>query len=415
MTVDRKESPVMPHASDALLARYQTELEDNRTYQDKLVEDAQTEGRDLTDTELEQYKRSADRMRQLETMMAPLRETHRINADSSARMNELTQAYAATRTARGAAGPVEYRSAGEYVMDSWQAGLGSTEAAQRLDQFTRAAQHQTTADNLGVIPEPIVGPVVNFIDASRPVVAALGPRAVPGGRFNRPKVTQHTDTALQTNEKDELVSRKMLITRLPVTMATYGGYVNVSRQDIDFSSPQIMDTVIQDLAGQYAIDTETACVTALAAGAAAGSTLPTGTNTSDQWLAAIWGAAATSWTNMQGVGGLVLALPPGLLSAVGPLFPPYNPTNVGGIGFSAATYGQGQVGTISGIQVVMSTAVATNTALVINTQAGEVYEQRVGSLQVTEPSVLGVQVAYAGYFSTLIVQATGVVKITKTP
>jgi hypothetical protein len=153
----------------------------------------------------------------------------------------------------------------------------------------------------------------------------------------------------------------------------------------------------------------------LAAGAAAGTTIPTGAATADVWLAAIWAAAATSWTNMQGVGGLILALPPGLLSSIGPLFPPYNPTNVGGIGFSAATYGQGQVGTISGITVVMSSAVAANTALVINTQAAEVYEQRVGSLQVIEPSVLGVQVAYAGYFAPLIVQATGVVKITKTP
>jgi len=246
-------------------------------------------------------------------------------------------------------------------------------------------------------------------------VSALGPRNVPGGRFNRPKVTQHTDTAAQVNEKDELTSRKMLITRLAVTMATIGGYVNVSRQDIDFSSPAIMDIVIQDLAGQYALDTETTTVNALASGAAAGSTLPTGTNTSDQWLAAIWAAAATSWTNMQGVGGLVLALPPGLLGAVGALFPPYNPTNVGGIGFSAGGYGQGQVGTISGITVVMSSAVAANTALLINTQAAEIYEQRHGALQVVEPSVWGVQVGYAGYFAPLIVQANGVVKITKTP
>ena len=70
---------------------------------------------------------------------------------------------------------------------------------------------------------------------------------------------------------------------------------------------------------------------------------------------------------------------------------------------------------ISGIQVVMSTAVAANTMLLINTAAAEVYEQRIGALSVTEPSVLGVQVAYAGYFASLVVEDNGIVKITKTP
>ena len=35
------------------------------------------------------------------------------------------------------------------------------------------------------------------------------------------------------------------------------------------------------------------------------------------------------------------------------------------------------------------------------------YEDRIGSLQVVEPSVLGVQVAYAGYFTWLVVETTG--------
>jgi hypothetical protein len=44
-----------------------------------------------------------------------------------------------------------------------------------------------------------------------------------------------------------------------------------------------------------------------------------------------------------------------------------------------------------------------------------VYEDRVGSLQVVEPSVLGVQVAYAGYFASLVMEANGMKKIIKTP
>ncbi len=53
--------------------------------------------------------------------------------------------------------------------------------------------------------------------------------------------------------------------------------------------------------------------------------------------------------------------------------------------------------------------------IVLSTAAAEVYEDRIGALQVVEPSVLGVQVAYAGYFASLIVEPTAIVEITKTP
>jgi hypothetical protein len=36
-------------------------------------------------------------------------------------------------------------------------------------------------------------------------------------------------------------------------------------------------------------------------------------------------------------------------------------------------------------------------------------------LQVVEPSVLGIQVAYAGYFADLVIDPLGIIKITKTP
>src|SRR5215471_5885867 len=179
----------MSHASDAMLARLQAEIEERRSFQDGLVEAAQTDGRDLTEQELELYQRARERMSNLEHQMEPLRESARIANDSARRTTELQQAYA---VARGAPAPVEYRTAGEFIMDYWT-GFSNSQARERVELYQRAAAHQTTADNLGVIPEPIVAPVINFIDASRPVVTALGPRNVPGGRFNRPKVTQHTD------------------------------------------------------------------------------------------------------------------------------------------------------------------------------------------------------------------------------
>jgi hypothetical protein len=310
---------------------------------------------------------------------------------------------------------IEYRTAGEYVLDSWRAGLGDGEARGRLEIYNRAAAHQTTADNPGLIPSPILGPVVNFIDASRPLVSALGPRQLPGQNWSRPKVTQHTSVATQSAEKTELVSQKLLITKLSGVAQTWGGYVNVSRQDIDFTQPGVMDIVIQDLAAQYAIQTEQAASTAFAAAATAGTTLPTGANTADQIAGALWAAAGAIYAGTKGIGNVFAVVPPGLLGAWGSLFAPYGPMNQQGQGFSAANFSTGLAGVIAGIPVYVSTAIAANTGLVMSSAAAEVYEERIGSLQVVEPSVLGVQVAYAGYFTPMVIEATGIIKITKTP
>src|SRR5918994_595931 len=84
-------------------------------------------------------------------------------------------------------GPIEYRSTGAYLQDYIEAQTGSTSARERLEVYTRAAAHQKTSDNLGVIPDPIVGDVLNFIDAARPLVATLGPRDMPSATWYRPK------------------------------------------------------------------------------------------------------------------------------------------------------------------------------------------------------------------------------------
>ncbi len=399
-------------ATDAMIATLSGEIEERRAFQDQLVEGAQAANRDLSPQEMELYQRAGDRIRSCAEQLEPLAEGVRIATQSAHRSRELADAYREARTGSSTPAPVEYRSAGAFILDYWQAGLGMSDAARRIEHYTRAAAHQTTPDNLGTIPEPIVGGVVQFVDASRPIVTALGPRAVPGGRFTRPRVTQPPDVGPQATEKTELVSRKMLIEGVPVAMGTYGGYLNVSRQNIDWSTPSIMDLVVNGLAAEYAKETEQVTVAALEADKTAGPALPL-TPTADDVIGAVWEAAATAWTATQGTGGLVLAVPPSMLGIVGPLFPPYNPTNAGGIGFSAGGFASGNVGTISGIAVVMSQSVTADTALLVNTAAAEVYEQRIGQLSVTEPSVLGVQVAYAGYFAAVVLEAGGVVQITK--
>jgi HK97 family phage major capsid protein len=396
-----------------MLARVAAEIEEKQTFIDGLVETAEKEARDLNPQEMELVTRSRTRLGELNEQMEPLRQAREISHDSRSKIADLAK-FMGDRDIEKPR-QVEYRSAGQYALDMWRAGLGQEDSKQRLDLYNRAAAHQTTGDNPGIIPTPILGPVVDFIDANRPLVAFLGPRQLPSKTWSRPKVTQHTSVATQSAEKTELVSQKMTIASVTGTAATYGGYVNVSRQDIDWTTPSVMDIVISDLAAQYAVTTEAAAATAFAAAATAGTTLPTGANDTAAVAGALWAAAASIYTAVKGAGRVAVFTTPGMLALWGPLFVSVNPTNAQSPGFSAADFGTGLVGYIAGLPIYVSAGIAANTALVLSSAAAEVYEDRIGSLQVVEPSVLGVQVAYAGYFTPLVIEGTGIVKVTKTP
>lgn len=401
-------------AGDALLARYQGEIEERSTFIDGVVESAEKDGRDLTEQEMSLLARTRERIDELNKQVAPLQATIQIASESRRNTAKIAQQFAEARDP-AAAKPIEYRSAGQYAIDMWRAGLGQDEARERLALFNRAAAHQTTGDNPGLLPETVLGPVVSFIDESRPVVTALGPRQLPGGSWSRPSVVQHTRVGPQTAEKTELVSQKMTINKVPVSPITYGGYVNVSRQDIDWTIPQVMDIVIADLAGQYAIETENATVDKIVADGVAGPTIPTGVPTPEAVAGAFWAAAGAVYAATKGQGRVIAFTGPDMLAVLGPAFPPINPTNAQSQGFQASGFGTGPAGAIAGIPLYVSAGVAANTAVVMSTAAAEVYEDRIGALQVVEPSVLGVQVAYAGYFANLTLQPEGLVKITKTP
>jgi HK97 family phage major capsid protein len=396
-----------------MLARYTNEIEERQSFIDGLVQAAQDKGEDLDEGQLELVTRARDRIADVNTRMGPLEEARRISGDSAERIAQLAK-YMENEDKKPP-GEVQYRSAGGYVLDRWRSGLGQEEATQRLDLFHRAAAHQTTGDNPGLIPQAILGPIVAFVDAARPFVSALGPRQMPGGSWARPKITQHTSVAAQGAEKTELVSQKMTISKLTATPTTYGGYVNISRQDIDFTQPQIMDIVINDLAAQYAILTEDVAIDAATSAATAGPTLPTGVPTTAQVTAAIWTAAGSVYAAAKGAGRVFIVAGPDMLGVLGPLFNPVNPQNAQSPGFEASNFGLGSAGTISGIPVYISAGMLANNMLVMSSAAFEVYEDRIGSLQVVEPSVLGVQVAYAGYFATLSIEATAIIKIVKTP
>jgi HK97 family phage major capsid protein len=404
-----------------MIERIEREIEERSAFLEGVIANAQDGGRDLTDSEKELTAGARTRLGALDEQLKTLHETRSMTTAARQRAADVHHEIDRLRL-QVDNGPVEYRSTGAYVLDIWSAHTGSVAAKERLEVYNRAAAHQKTSDNLGVIPDPIVGEVVNFIDAARPAVAFLGPRDLPSATWYRPKVTQRTLVAAQgsagapADEKSELTSQKMTIGRLTGNAVTYGGYVNVSRQDIDFSTPNMLDVIISDLSAQYAIQTEAALGTLIQAQAnnveltTAGGGVPTAA----ELAAGLWTAAANVYAATKGVGRIALIVPPSRLGNWGGVFSPVNPQNAQSAGFEAGGFGSGVMGNISGIPVVCSPGyptVANHYGSLVSSAAVEVYEQRVGALQVVEPSVLGVQVAYAGYFTPMLIETAGVQRI----
>lgn len=399
-------------STDAMFSRLENEVDERKQFIDGIVEAAHSSNRDIDPKEMELITRAKDRIVILNGQLDPLRDTIRIANDSSKRVREMATELATARSPEMGQ-KVEYRSAGAYIADLYFGAMGDQASSQRLELFHRAAAHQTTADNPGLIPQQIVQPVVNFIEVARPLIGSVGPIDLGSGAWSYARVTQHTQVGKQAGEKTELASRKMLVTTTPLGADTFGGYVNVSKQNINRSSPAILDMVIADLAQQYAIETEDEMGTVMVAAATAGPVIPA-TPTGADIATAIWGAAGSVFAATKGQGRTIIAVSPDMLGMIGPIFPPINPQNAFSTGFSTPSV-QGDVGSVAGLTVIMSAGLNPGTILVYSTAAVKAFEFLYGNLQVVEPSVWGVQVGYAGDFDAVVIEPTGLVKVTATP
>ncbi|OFB37967.1 hypothetical protein BA059_16865 [Mycolicibacterium sp. (ex Dasyatis americana)] len=411
------------NSGDDMIRRLESELREKQSFANEIINRAQAGSRDLSDEDKTLLGETRGRIEVIKDQLETIEDLSRVSFESSNRAKQVGQAIDSMR-GRQPGAEVEYRSAGEFMLDSYKSHLGDREAAERVELFYRAAAHQKTTDNLGVVPDPVIGEVLNFVDGSRPIVGLLGARPLPGATWHRPKVTAHTTVGKQgtngaaADEKTELVSQKMTITRIDASAVTYGGYVNVSRQNIDFSNPSAFDAIVNDLSLQYAIQTEAATGAALLAttNEVELATASGGTPTADDLVAGLWAAVANVYTATKGAGSPVLVVDPSKLSVWGKAFSSYTMNQDGrasGLNITSA-FGQGMVGNIQGIPVLVSAGLGgagTDFGVLLSTAAVEVYEQRIGTLQVTEPSVLGVQVAYAGYFTPMVVESGGIQRL----
>jgi uncharacterized protein len=279
-----------------------------------------------------------------------------------------------------------------------------------------AAPDVVTSDTPGILPLPIVQPVYNNFIGRRPVVDAIGAKAMPGSGkvFIRPEVTTHVSMAAQSAENAALQSGTYVVTDNQVTKGTYGGYVNLSLQDESWSDPAVVSLILDDMGRIYANTTDNVASDNLLAGVTQSAVLTDPTSPAE-WVADIYAAASTILTNSNGNLPTHLFLSPNMYAALGqlvdttgrPLFPEIGPMNALGTS-SASTFG----GMAFGLTTVVDRNFAADTVIVGDPSGFEIFEQQRGALSLESPSTLSRVLSFYGYFATLMIDNTKFVKLT---
>jgi len=288
-------------------------------------------------------------------------------------------------------------------------------AKQRETALQAAAGDTLTTDTPGLLPVPVLGPVFQDLNYIRPVVAAVGARAMPDAgnskTFIRPTWTTHPSVASQSPELNPVSATTPVIASNVVTKTTLAGQVTLSVQDIDFTSPAAMEIILRDLAGQYLLKSDDIAADAISNGASAsGGTWTVTANDPSSLISALYDAA-TDILNATNFLPDHLFVSPDVWQKLGsqldadkrPIFPYAGAAGLMGVnGLGTANITVANTFNPFGLNLVADRNFAAGTLYVARGAAIEFYEQVRGLMSVEVPGTLGRTFSYYGYVATFI-------------
>lgn len=323
----------------------------------------------------------------------------------------------------------EYKmpSASEYLAafhtggEVWNKVNAAYKAAAKSQQtaIQAASDQDLTTDTPGLLPVPVLGPVFLNYNFIRPVVSAFGTRAMPQGNgisFTRPVISQHTDAGVQSPQGSQVTSQKMVLDANTVTRQTVAGSVFISQQTLDFTDPNAMSVILNDLAGQYMKQTDTLAAAAIASEAtASGSTWTITPGNPSSLIEAIY-ACAYNISKDTNLFPTHMVVSVDIWKALGqqvddvnrPVFPAIGAPGLLGmntLGAGDATRWSGM--NPLGLELVVDGNLADETLLVCHAPAVELYEAQQGMRSLENPDLLGRTFSYYGYFATFMQKAVG--------
>jgi hypothetical protein len=293
----------------------------------------------------------------------------------------------------------DFPTVGDYAVTLHRAMVNKDPAAQ--EKIERATAHQLLADNPGIVPVPVVGPLLNLIDGSRPFIQSIGTKPLPAGKFDRPYIDQHVAIAEQATEKTLTASQKLTILSREVIAHTFAGHLNISRQDIKWTNPGILQLVYEDFALVYGITTCDFASDQFVSSVGTNAPIPVD---SVNYAGISEALFAGSQAGLVAGAGLpdTLWVSPDVWSRLG------GATETGGNG-GASFPGlsvTGLSGNIMGLRLVVDAHFASGTMISGPSRLVEWYEDLDGLMQVGEPDVLGQLVGYAGYAAFVNLEPT---------
>jgi len=301
-------------------------------------------------------------------------------------------------------------SAAEYIVAACQGG----ETFARMTEGIRASAPDVNTTTLdGLLPVPTVAPIYNNLIGMRPIVDAIGVRAMPtsGKVFIRPKVTTNVSQGVVT-QSTTITAGQFIVDDIQVTKGIYGGYVSLSEASIDWTSPEVLGALLDDMARVYANTTDNVAADALAAGVSQTATLTDADSPAD-WIAFVYEAAVTILENSNGNLPTHLIMTPSYFAALGrlvddsgrPLFPAVGPMNA---------YGSVTPGNMDalafGLRVVVDRFLPAGNLIVADASGFENWETPKGAISIENPSQLSRTIAWRGYFASVMIDATKFVK-----
>lgn len=260
----------------------------------------------------------------------------------------------------------------------------------------------------GLLPEPLMGDVWSTYFSGRPIIDAVGTRALPAGgeTFFRRYISQATLVGQQASEFDSLASRQFTVSRIQVDKKTFGGYLNVSSQSGDFSDPALVQQIINDMVRQYSIATEHYVGSQIDNATDVAVTTIADPTDGDEVIAALYDGAALMRTQT-GVLPTHLLVNAATWAAFGQakdaggnrIFPFLGPINAAGTSVGVTQFGISPLGLNLVVTEDIDYAAGDYQATLLYGPAVEVYEDRsrTGGIRVENPATASATIGLWGY------------------
>jgi HK97 family phage prohead protease len=302
----------------------------------------------------------------------------------------------------------KFRSQGEFAKGL----LNGDEDAKAL-----ARTASTSADTVAL--PGFLGYIDNLINTNRPTLSAFSRAALPaaGLTVEYAQVSANTITVgVQSPENEELAFGNLTIDSVSANVVTYGGYTSMSKQTIQRSSVNYLDTALRALSIAYANTTNQAVVTLIEAQNYAGKTFDVSAGTSEALIGGIADASSYIFKEtglrpeaiMVGTGAYKL-----LLQVAGEDGRPVVLVNGAGVNNVGSANIPGLSGQLFGLPVIVDPAIGTNLAFMANSAAIQTLESPGAPVRLSADDIttLTDSISVYGYMAITLPFADALVKL----